>query len=85
MAISPTFIALILKKDKSLSFHEFRAISLCNLLYKIIANIIATRLIFFIECISYEHFVFLNERQIHDALGVPRAGLQSIKLRNFQL
>jgi hypothetical protein len=39
-----TFLALIPKKDEPLSFEEFRPISLCNCIYKIVAKIIARRL-----------------------------------------
>jgi hypothetical protein len=43
-AMNATFIALIPKSDKPDSFGGFRPISLCNLVYKIISKIIATRL-----------------------------------------
>ena len=43
-SLNSTFIALIPKADKPLSFAEFRPISLCNLAYKIISKIIADRI-----------------------------------------
>jgi hypothetical protein len=43
-ALNATFIALILKSDKPESFAGFRPISLCNLIYKIISKIIASRI-----------------------------------------
>ena len=43
-SLNSTFIALIPKKDKPRSFADFRPISLCNLLYKLIAKVIASRL-----------------------------------------
>eukprot|EP00253_Pinus_taeda_P015141 PITA_15141 len=43
-AIKSTFIALIPKSDFPSSFNDFRPISLCNCLYKIIAKIIANHL-----------------------------------------
>ena len=41
ISLNSTFIALIPKKDKPSSFADFRPISLCNLLYKLIAKVIA--------------------------------------------
>lgn len=43
-AINSTFIALFPKSDSPASFNDFRPISLCNCLYKIVAKIIANRL-----------------------------------------
>lgn len=66
-----TFIALIPKVDESKSFEEFRPISLCNCVYKIIANIIAMRLRPILSRnMSREQFGFLEGRQIHEAIGV---------------
>jgi hypothetical protein len=50
-----TFIALILKKDNHESFEEFRPISLCNCIYKIIAKVLEVRI----------KGVFLASRKIH--------------------
>ena len=43
-SVNSTFLALIPKKDKPVTFVDFRPISLCNLVYKLISNIIAVRL-----------------------------------------
>ena len=43
-SLNSTFIALIPKKDNPQNFAEFRPISLCNLLYKLISKVIAVRL-----------------------------------------
>jgi hypothetical protein len=43
-ALNATFLALIPKSDKPDSFEGFRPISLCNLTYKIITKIIASRI-----------------------------------------
>ena len=43
-ALNATFIALIPKSDNPYSYKYFRHTSLCNLVYKIISNIIANRL-----------------------------------------
>jgi hypothetical protein len=42
--LNTTFIALIPKVNDPLSFDDFRPISLCNCIYKIIAKVIACRL-----------------------------------------
>jgi len=43
-AINATFLALIPKSNKPDSFGGYRPIALCNLVYKIISKIIATRI-----------------------------------------
>ena len=43
-SLNSTFLALIPKKDKPTIFADFRPISLCNLIYKLISKIIAVRL-----------------------------------------
>eukprot|EP00253_Pinus_taeda_P019465 PITA_19465 len=78
-----TFIALIPKKEAPESFEDFRLISLCNSIYKIIAKIIALRIKPILSRhISPEQFGFLDGRQIHEAIGVAQEVLHSIKLKN---
>jgi ribonuclease HI len=64
-----------------ITFDDFRPISLCNCIYKIIAKIIARRLNPFLsEAISKEQFGFLEGRQIHEAIGLAQEGLHSLKI-----
>jgi len=64
---------LIPKIDKLRNFDEFRPISICNCVYKIITKVIAFR---FKGVLSYvifaEQFGFLVERKIHEAIGATQ-------------
>jgi len=82
VTISSTFIALILKVDNPSTFADFCPISLCNCLYKIIAKIIANRLKPILSMhIVPEQFVFLKDRQIHEAIGTAQEVLHSLHSR----
>ena len=62
-----------------------RPISLCNITYKLIAKIIVQ--IFkkvLSKIISHEKFGFLENKQIHEAIGVAQEGIHSLKIRKLK-
>lgn len=83
--INSTFIALIPKSDTPSSFDDYRPISLCNCLYKIISKIIANRLrLILSRNISPQQFSFLEDRQIHEAIGAAQEALHSIRCKHLK-
>lgn len=84
-AINSTFIALIPKVDSPNAFDEFRPISLCSCLYKIIAKIISNHLKPILSNhILHEQFAFLHNRKIHEVVGTAQEALHSIKLKKLK-
>ena len=81
-SLNSTFIALIPKKEKPTSFVDFRLISLCNLVYKLISKVAAQRLKPFLDkFISPQQFGFLKNRQITAPLAITQEVLHSVKLK----
>ena len=81
-AINSTFIALIPKVDSPTCFGYFRPISLCNLCYKLVAKVAATRLKPFLDSsISPQQFGFLKNRLIHEPVAITQEVLHSVKLK----
>jgi hypothetical protein len=84
-AINSTFIALIPKTGRPESFKDFRPISLCNIIYKLITKILANKIKpILARILSKEQFGFLENRQIMEAIGLAQEGLHSIKTRKLE-
>lgn len=82
--ISSIYIALILKKKLSTSFSDYRPISLCNVMYKIISEIITTRMRNVLPLhLSLEKHGFLKERNILDAVALTQECLHSLHSRKL--
>ena len=82
-SLNSTFLALIPKKDKPLTFADFRPMSLCNLMYKLISKVIVVRLKPFLEShISKEQYGFLKNRQIVEPIGIAQETLHTVKTKN---
>eukprot|EP00253_Pinus_taeda_P033267 PITA_33267 len=73
-----TFLALIPKENRPISFSRFRPISLCNSSYKIFTKIIASRLQPLLpSLISENQGGFLSNRQIHDSITLVQEAIHS--------
>jgi len=73
------FIAFIPEVDNPTNFNQFRPISLCNSVYKIISKIISHRIKGILsENIFNEQFGFLQGKQIHQDIDIAQEGLHSI-------
>jgi len=80
---SSTLIALIPKKDEPESFLDFRPISLCNIIFKIITKIIVVRIKGTpASCLSPNQHAFLKGRNIHDAVASTQECLHSMSVHN---
>lgn len=83
-SMNSTFLALIPKVDHLDSFGDFRPISLCNLVYKVVAKTLAIRIKPLLLCyITNEQFCFLKNRHIHKVVGTPQEALHFIKTRGL--
>jgi hypothetical protein len=81
-ALNATFFALIPKVSKPETFNDFRPISLCNFVYKVISKIIANWMKDKLATsISYEQFGFLKDRLIFDSVGIVQECLHTAKTK----
>jgi hypothetical protein len=78
--LNSMFLALIPKSNKPQTFGDYRPISLCNLVYKLISKVIANRIKPILSRnLSTEQFGFMEGRLIHDAIGIAHECIHSIK------
>jgi hypothetical protein len=83
--LNSTFLTLIPKANKPVTYEDFRPISLCNLCYKVISKIIANRIKPFLSrSLSEEQLGFLQGRRIQDAIGTTHESLHSIKKKKLK-
>ena len=81
-SLNSTFLSLIPKKDKPITFADFRPISLCNLLYKLILKVAAVRLKPFLDThITKEQYGFLKNHQIVEPIGIVQETLHTVKTK----
>jgi hypothetical protein len=84
-SLNSTFLVLIPKENNSLSFNDYRPISLCNLIYKVISKVISNRIKPFLgRSLSAEQLGFLKGRRIQDAIGAAHECIHNIKQKNLK-
>ncbi|KAA3470265.1 reverse transcriptase [Gossypium australe] len=80
--INRTRIVLIPKVDKPNNMSQFRPISLCNVLYKIIAKVLVNRMSEMIDdCINEAQGAFIPGRLISDNVLIAYEILHSLKMK----
>jgi hypothetical protein len=80
VSINSTFLSLIPKDHDGTSYDNFRPISCCNVIYKLVAKVIDIRIkLLLSEVIFEEQFGFLQKIQIHDGVSLAQEALHSIK------
>ncbi|KAA3472112.1 reverse transcriptase [Gossypium australe] len=80
--INKTHIVLIPKVDRPKTLSQFRPISLCNMIYKIIAKVMVNRMSLILgQCIDVAQGAFIPGRQISDNTLIAYEILHSLKSR----
>lgn len=70
--LNGTFIALIPKKMGANSMDQFRPISLCNSIYKIISKVLTTRILTFLRSVIYgqQNGFVLGRKILHSIISI---------------
>lgn len=80
--VNRTHISLIPKVPNPETLDQFRPISLCNVIYKIISKVMANRLKpWFPEIIEMEQSAFVKGRQIQDNIMIVQEVLHQLRVR----
>lgn len=83
--LNHTFIDLITKKNLAIIVADFHPISLCNVIYKLISNVITNMLkLILLFMISQTQSAFILRRQIFDNLLVVYKLVHFLKRRNMR-
>lgn len=79
-----THIALISKKQVGCPFEDFKPITYCNTIYKILGKVMAPCLEPILsEVISKEQSGFFQGRQIHDAVEIAQESIHLVQIENL--
>lgn len=81
-SVHDTSIVLIPKCDNPSSMNDWRPISLCNVVYKLLSKVLANRLKSVLsKCISIEQFAFISGRSILDNVIVASEIIHHMKCK----
>ena len=82
--INKTYITLIPKKDHSVLAQNFRSISLCNVIYKIISKSLANRLKHHLpHSINHAQAAFIANRHISSNIIITQELIHSFNLKTW--